>query len=106
MPDNQESGMLEDFCRKMIDPAQVAVIEECLAYARRNGCATFKAVHHSKALVHSYLALQDEPGRPLGQAITANSLRGESDSALKFVTWLRRLFVPEAPPVEATGAAA
>ena len=92
MPNNQDAGMLEDFCGEMVPPAEMAVVEQCVVHAEIHGCATFKAVHRSKALIHTYLALQDEPGRPLGQAITANSLRSNTATATAFSGWLLRLF--------------
>lgn len=42
----------------------------CVDAARQQNFASFKKVHHSKAVIHTYLAWQDEPGNPLGQAIT------------------------------------
>nr|WP_254435729.1 DUF3226 domain-containing protein [Dolichospermum sp. UHCC 0260] len=46
----------------------------------------------SKAIIHTYLAWQDEPGYPMGQAITKQSLRPHTDIAIKFTDWLTRLF--------------
>ena len=37
-------------------------------------------------------AWQDEPGRPLGQAITKQALRPHTDIAVRFTDWLTRLF--------------
>jgi len=38
---------------------------------------TFIPNHKSKAVIHTYLAWQNEPGMPLGQAITARALNPE-----------------------------
>ncbi len=92
MPDNRIDGMLEDFCREMIDARATAIVEKCLNIAQESGHATFKSTHRSKAFVHTYLAWQDEPGRPLGQAITARVLRGKTSTADAFVNWLTTLF--------------
>ncbi len=92
MPDNKTSGRLEDFCIGMIDAGAVTLAEGCLRVAKKRGCASYKEVHHSKAVVHTYLAWQDEPGRPLGQAITAQSLRPDTPTAQTFADWLIRLF--------------
>lgn len=93
MPNNQDDGMLEDFCSEMIGENSVGAVCECIKLARQKGCATFKEVHYSKAVVHTFLALQDEPGRPLGQAITAQTLKPDTATAQAFVAWLNRLFV-------------
>lgn len=92
MPNNRVDGMLEDFCCEMIDAQASATVEQCLNVAEMSGYASFKAVHRSKAFVHTYLAWQDEPGRPLGQAITAQVLRDNTATAETFVEWLKVLF--------------
>jgi hypothetical protein len=92
MPNNQDSGMLEDFCSAMIDNRAMAATRECIEFARSNGICTFKSVHYSKAVVHTFLALQDEPGRPLGQSITAQTLQADTPTTHAFVAWLIRLF--------------
>jgi hypothetical protein len=46
----------------------------------------------SKANIHTWLAWQEEPGKPMGQAITAKYLNPKSKQAELFVNWLRALF--------------
>jgi hypothetical protein len=53
-----------------------------------------KEVHYSKALIHTYLAWQDEPGKTLGQSITSHVLQ-ETEIAQAFVKWLMLLFEAE-----------
>lgn len=93
MPNNQDSGMLEDFCAELAVPTSIAVARECVEEAKVKQATTFKEVHLSKAIIHTYLAWQDEPGRPLGQAITKQALRADSDIAIKFTNWLTQLFI-------------
>lgn len=92
MPDNKTSGMLEDFCADLAEPIALAFAEKCVEEATKRDLSTFKEVHRSKAIIHTYLAWRNEPGRPLGQAITAQALRPDTANALSFVEWLRRLF--------------
>lgn len=92
MPDNEASGMLEDFCAKLAEPSAFASARECVESAKERGLTTFKAAHLSKAFIHTYLAWQDEPGRPFGQAITAQTLRPQTEIAIRFTGWLRNLF--------------
>ena len=92
MPDNQDSGMLEDFCAELAEPASLAFARECVKQAHGSKVTTFKKVHHSKAVIHTYLAWHDEPGYPLGKAITRQSLRPHTDVAIRFTNWLIRLF--------------
>ena len=92
MPNNVDPGMLEDFCRQLAPDDAIAFAEHCVTEAKEKSLATFKDVHRSKAVVHTYLAWQDEPGKPLGQSITAKALEPETEIAKTFANWLMRLF--------------
>jgi hypothetical protein len=92
MPNNQDSGMLEDFCAELAEPKSLEFARECVETAEERKVITFKEVHRSKAVIHTYLAWQDEPGYPLGKAITSQTLRPCSSVAVKFTNWLIRLF--------------
>jgi hypothetical protein len=92
MPNNQNSGMLEDFCAELADPASLAVAREAVKQAVAMQATTFKEVHESKAVIHTYLAWQDEPGYPLGKSITSQALRSKTEIAIKFTDWLKCLF--------------
>ena len=92
MPNNQDSGMLEDFCATLAEPESLAFARECVEQAHGRKVTTFKEVHRSKAVIHTYLAWHDEPGYPLGKAITRQTLRPGTDIAVKFTEWLKHLF--------------
>lgn len=92
MPNNQDSGMLEDFCAELAEPASFAFARECVEQAQERKVTTFKGVHFSKAVIHTYLAWHDEPGYPLGKSITSQALRPQTDVALRFTNWLTGLF--------------
>ena len=92
MPDNNSAGMLEDFLLATLDKETVAITRELVASARCSGITTFKDCHSSKALIHSYLAWQDEPGAPLGLSVTKRNLRPDTEGARQFTDFLRRLF--------------
>lgn len=92
MPNNNDPGMLEDFLIEMADKDALSSAEDCIEVSKKNGVTTFKNVHYSKALIHTYLAWQDEPGMPLGLAITAHALKPETKIAKRFVAWLNLLF--------------
>lgn len=92
MPNNQVSGMLEDFCAELAEPSSLLFAKECVAQAFKGKVTTFKEAHYSKAVIHTYLAWHDEPGSPLGRAITKQALRRDTEVALAFKDWLIRLF--------------
>lgn len=48
-----------------------------------------------KAFIHTWLAWQESPGRPMGQAITAHCFEYNAPLANLFVEWLRNLFEQE-----------
>ncbi|HCE2071765.1 DUF3226 domain-containing protein [Vibrio parahaemolyticus] len=92
MPDNNLDGMLEDFCLRLAPQEALNLAEEYITKCKESGHATFKDAHHSKALVHSFLGTQDEPGSPLGQAITRKVLSSEEEIAKDFTNWLVSAF--------------
>lgn len=105
MPDNQSSGMVEDFVARLIPdhdllaPKAEAILQDIeqeklnLYIAQPFG--KLRAPHHSKALIHTWLAWQKIPGRPMGQSITAHALQYDKALANTFVAWLKRLFSKE-----------
>ncbi len=94
MPDNTLPGMLENFVAHLIpdeDPL-VEKAEGCLREIEHDGLHRYKATHHSKAFIHTWLAWQETPGMPMGQAITIRALKHNQPLAKAFVSWLNRLF--------------
>ena len=57
----------------------------------RNSCR-FKEAHVAKARIHTWLAWQEEPGKPLGQAITKKFFDSSAPQAQQFIDWIRNLF--------------
>ena len=45
-----------------------------------------------KAHVHTWLAWQKEPGKPMGQAITKRYLDANAPHAQQLIVWIRKLF--------------
>lgn len=96
MPDNRSNGMLEDFVMTLADKDDVLMNESdtILSSLEARALNKYTPIHRSKAKIHTYLAWQEEPGKPMGQAITAKVLHAESESAKVFVEWIKRLFNP------------
>lgn len=102
MPDNVLEGELEHFLellvpRKEDNPLWSRVMDALNGmppedsfpdYAKR-----FKEQDRRKALIHTWLAWQEEPGKPLGQALTARYFDAHAPHALVFINWIRQLFL-------------
>jgi hypothetical protein len=101
MPNNQLPGMLEDFVALLMpaDDSLRPKAEEILREIEGEGLNRYGEIHHAKALIHTWLAWQETPGMPMGQAITARVLQRESAIAQVFADWLQRLFEAEIPEV-------
>ncbi len=93
MPDNEKTGMLEDFLMPMVPAGAIKAATGCIEKAKTTGVTAFKPGHGSKAVIHTYLAWQEDPGRPLGQSITSLVLQPDTDLAATFIQWLEQLFV-------------
>ncbi|MGK7926367.1 MAG: DUF3226 domain-containing protein [Spirulina sp.] len=94
IPDNRSPGMLEDFARSLIpnkDPLLLKT-EKILQEIERENLNCYSLTHRPKAFIHTWLAWQETPGMPMGQAITARVLGKSSAIAPQFQTWLTHLF--------------
>ena len=93
MPDNSAAGMLEDFVGSFISKDDVLWEHagECVDAAMMLDCR-FPVGQRSKALIHTWLSWQREPGTPLGLAIKNHELNPDAPEAVRLVEWLRRLF--------------
>lgn len=93
MPDNQMSGILEDFLRFLVPQGDELMehVEQSIENIPVAQCR-FPESRKPKARMHTWLAWQEEPGKPFGQAISARYLDPHLPAANIFVAWLRRVF--------------
>lgn len=94
IPDNRRSGSLEDVVIDLIPSADPvwAYAQEVSAEARLRG-ARFAARHLPKASVRTWLAWQEQPGVPPGEAIKRTYLDAHAPVASGFVGWFKRMFL-------------
>lgn len=99
MPNNQLPGMLEDFVALLMPEGDNLrpKAEEILREIEGEKLNRYGEIHRAKALIHTWLAWQETPGMPMGQAITARVLRRESAIAQVFAHWLQQLFKAKLP---------
>ena len=92
MPSNAEPGMFEDFLLTLVPQRASTFARRVVQLARAKQCTSYKDAHFSKAVVHTYLAWQDEPGQPIGIAVKCGAFDSKGDAAHAFVKWLETLF--------------
>jgi len=99
MPDNKVPGILEDFVSFLIP-------EKNMLWDRAQSCVaqipkeefSFDIENkdlfswQKKAEIHTWLAWQEEPGKPLGVAISSRYFDADTHHARKLTDWLNKLF--------------
>ena len=93
MPDNRQTGALEDFLRDLIEEGDPLLphAEDSAGRAKELG-ARFGSTAVRKAVLHTWLAWQKEPGRPYGVAIKARYFGATSAAADQFLAWFEQVF--------------
>lgn len=93
MPDNQVPGILEHFIRFLV-PADDKLFEPVVKFIESLPREIRRCPDHreAKAHIHAWLALQDEPGKPLGQAVTAKYLDATASFTAPLIAWITSLF--------------
>ena len=91
MPNNQDSGKLEDFLAFLVPPSDPhwPYAESCVDSLEQ---PRFRSVDRSKAVIHTWLAWQPRPGLPFGTAIQNRFLDPGAPQVLQLAHWLRELF--------------
>ena len=95
MPDNESTGMLEDFVIALIreDDAMLPLVDgflDSIPAAQRR----FRPQHRPKARIHAWLAVGERPGRPMGQAIKADAqLDANHPTVQPFLDWVQAALV-------------
>lgn len=94
MPDNQTKGILESFLQFLV-PAGSRLLDHVKTSVATIPDAErrFSPLTEPKAIIHTWLAWQEEPGKPLGTAITARYLDPDVVQVDVLVSWLKRLFL-------------
>lgn len=96
MPNNEIAGAIEEFLHRLIDEHDtlIAFAGESTLKAKADYSAQFSVVDVAKAHLACWLAWQNQPGRPPGQAMIHDTFRLEHELARQFVGWVQRLLAP------------
>ena len=94
MPDNTLPGALEEWVRRLVPEAHAALWAHTETSVANLPTKPDPLTENwlAKARLHSYLAWQKEPGKPMGQAITAQYLTGDAEAVQPFLEWVKRLY--------------
>ena len=95
MPDNGSPGMLEDFVAQLIreDDGMLPLVDRFLESIPKEQ-QRFREQHRPKARIHSWIAVGERPGRPMGQAIKADEQLDANHPAVQpFLDWVQRALV-------------
>lgn len=94
MPDNKNNGYLEHFISNLIpfdDQTWIFANQKTKELQEKVFC-NFTSVKQQKAVLHTYLAWQKNPGLPMGSALQAKYINAKSKSAIHFVEWFKTTF--------------
>ena len=91
MPDNTTNGILENFLAFLI-PQPDLLFEHAITSVESIPEQRFIELDKPKAIMHTWLAWQKEPGQPYGTAITSRFLDASLPQADLLASWLNRLF--------------
>lgn len=94
MPGKSCDGKLEDFLLDLIpdENTMIQVAKDAVETANMKG-AEFAKKDEIKALIHVWLGLQVEPGKPMGMAIKCKYFDATAGNSQEFVSWFRSVFV-------------
>jgi hypothetical protein len=94
MPNNQISGMLEDFISFLVsnDDKLMPVVDETLNKIENDSLNKYKQIHKSKARINTWLAWQEDSGTPMGLSITKKYLTTDEETCKILIDWLNNLF--------------
>lgn len=98
MPDNTAPGMLENFIHLLIsdDDELITHCDQFLSTIEELKLNRYRDIHKAKARIHTWLAVQEDPSTPMGQAITKKYLATDNPICQSFIQWINLLFNP--PP--------
>lgn len=96
MPDNCCPGMVESFIEMLVKSDDTLIGEaratvERLDAERHKHKNIFKTVHKPKAVIHTWLAWNNKPGRSMGTAILKKLIETDGPLCNSFMEWLMKL---------------
>jgi len=86
--------MLEDFISFLVphDDKLWPIVTLNLENIEKEQLNKYSLIHRSKAAIHSWLALQEDPGTPIGLSITKKYLTTDEETCSQLINWISKLF--------------
>ena len=91
MPDNQSNGILEDFLHSLI-PESGSLYGHVTKSVDSIPDRRFTLEKEPKAIVHTWIAWQEDPGLPMGLSIANDCFDLDAPEVDAFASWLKRLY--------------
>lgn len=94
MPNNNLNGMLEDFISFLVPKGDklLPIVNTTLQNIEDQNLNKYSLKHKSKAVIHSWLSWQEDPGTPMGLGITKRYLTTDEETCSQLTDWLTKLF--------------
>lgn len=94
MPNNNLNGMIEDFISFLVpkDDKLLPIVRATLDDIEKQNLNKYPSFHKSKAVIHSWLSWQEDPGTPMGLGITKRYLTTDNATCSLLMKWLVELF--------------
>jgi len=94
MPNNSLNGMIENFMQFLVpdDDQLLDIANNSLNQIEGDGLNKYNIIHKSKALIHTWLAWQEDPGTPMGLSITKRYLTTDAEICNIFMEWIKAVF--------------
>jgi hypothetical protein len=93
-PDNEKNGILEDLYLQLVQDGDLLLGEAKRVVGNLPNIEPirFRPQHISKAIVHSWLAWQDNPGAPIGASLQRSNIDLSKPIIQNFKNWLKNLY--------------
>ncbi len=94
MPNNQTVGMLEDFIAFLVPEKDclMPIVDSVLNQIEETNSNKYSSTHKSKAKIHTWLSWQEDPGTPMGLAITKRYLTVNDTNCSMLINWILKLY--------------
>ena len=94
MPNNNINGMIEDFMTFLVPPEDklLPIVNATLLTIEEQNLHKYSLLHKSKATIHCWLSLQEDPGTPMGLSISKRYVTTDTETCKQLIHWITTLY--------------